>query len=262
MLRHGGKWLLVCLQIPEPNRNLWWFASYPHIMPGCAFQDCTSTWVLFAKYFKHNMLPYPQSRAKTGSALPALQRERQLRTRFTLALYSSPETSSRQAWLMLFSTQLPQLLCACQSRYKVHISKETEHQWHVSQFQHIWLKIPCLPSQLSFYQPNRQSKLEMVQQKVEEIFFFQTGAFIVTSWREVIESRSQPVIYGDLPTYDTQLCLSTLHQHLSAFCQIFQAQYASPSAECCWGWHLVAHCLPCRESVSWEAQPFPTKPTI
>ena len=194
---------------------------------------------------------------------------------------------------------------------------------------------------LSLSQPNRQSKLEMFQHKVEELFFFQTGAFIVTSWWEVMKSRSQPVIYSDLPLAhilcpavpfntapalecllpnissticspirrallrlvpgralpalqrecqlrssvfanqtdnlslrwcsrksknysfsrlvclhcyvmvggdrvpsnptivlcllpaDAQLCLSTLHQHLSAFCQIFQAQYASPSAEHC-----------------------------
>ena len=92
---------------------------------------------------------------------------------------------------------------------------------------------------LSLSQPNRQSKLEMFQQEVEELFFLQTGAFIVTSWWEVIagafKSRSQPVIYSDLllPTYYAQLCLSRLHQHLSASCRIFQAQYASPSAECC-----------------------------
>ena len=48
-------------------------------------------------------------------------------------------------------------------------------------------------------------------------------------------------------TYYAQLCLSKLHQHLSAFCQIFQSQYASLSAECCWDWYLVARCLPCRE---------------
>ena len=255
MLRHGGKWLLVCLQIPEPNRNLWWFASYPHIMPGCAFQDCTSTWVLFAKYFKHNMLPYPQSRAKTGSALPALQRQRQLRTRFTLALYSSPETSSRQAWLMLFSTQLPQLLCACQSRYKVHISKETEHQWHVSQFLHIWLKIPCLPSQLS------DLSLRWCSRKSKKYFF---SRLVPSLWRHGGRWSNPGANQSFIVTCPNMIpsCAFQRCQHLSAFCQIFQAQYASPSAECCWDWHLVAHCLPCRESVSWEAQPFPTKPTI
>ena len=52
---------------------------------------------------------------------------------------------------------------------------------------------------LSLSQPNRQSKLDMFQQEVEELFFFQTGAFIVTSWWEVMKSRSQPVIYSDLP---------------------------------------------------------------
>ena len=48
--------------------------------PTVPLEPCTSTWVLFAKYFKHMMLPHPQSIVKTGSALPALQRERQLRS--------------------------------------------------------------------------------------------------------------------------------------------------------------------------------------
>ena len=39
---------------------------------------------------------------------------------------------------------------------------------------------------LSLSQPNRQSKLEMFQQEVEELFFLQTAAFIDTSWWEVI----------------------------------------------------------------------------
>ena len=42
---------------------------------------------------------------------------------------------------------------------------------------------------LSLSQPNRQSKLEMFQQEVEELlysFSSQTGAFIVTSWWEVV----------------------------------------------------------------------------
>ena len=41
---------------------------------------------------------------------------------------------------------------------------------------------------------------------------------------------SIPTIEMSLLPADAQLCLSTLHQHLSAFCQIFQAPYASPSA--------------------------------
>ena len=45
---------------------------------------------------------------------------------------------------------------------------------------------------------------------------------IVTSWWEVIA--------GVPSTYYARLCLSRLHQHLSAFCQIFQAQYASKTA--------------------------------
>ena len=68
LLHHGGRWSRVCLQIPEPNCNLEWF------------QHCTSTWVLFAEYSKHSMLPHPQSVAKTGSTLPAFQRECQLRS--------------------------------------------------------------------------------------------------------------------------------------------------------------------------------------
>ena len=44
-----------------------WCACKCPQMPSCAFQHCTSTWALFAKYFQHRMLPYPQSRAKTGT---------------------------------------------------------------------------------------------------------------------------------------------------------------------------------------------------
>ena len=68
LLHHGGRWSLVCLQIPKPTSNLEWFAFCPHIMPSCAFQDCTRTWVLLAKYFNHSMLPHPQSVAKTGTS--------------------------------------------------------------------------------------------------------------------------------------------------------------------------------------------------
>ena len=65
-------------------------------------------------------------------------------------------------------------------------------------------------------------------------FSSQTVAFIVTSWWEVIAGvLSNPTIVLCLLPADAQLCLSTLHQHLSAFCHIFQAQYASPSAEHC-----------------------------
>ena len=85
---------------------------------------------VFVKYFKHSMLPHPQSIVKTGT----------------------------------------------------------------------WLQIACLSERapaekLSLSQPNRQSKLEMFQQEVEELFFFQTGAFIVTyvtSWWEVIGCLQVP----------------------------------------------------------------------
>ena len=66
-LLHGGRWSLVCLQILKPTNNLEWFAFCPHIMPSCAFQDCTSTWVPLSEYFKHSMLPHPQNVAKTGT---------------------------------------------------------------------------------------------------------------------------------------------------------------------------------------------------
>ena len=52
LLHHGGRWSLVCLQIPKPTSNLEWFAFCPHIMPSCAFQDCTRTWVLFCQIFQ------------------------------------------------------------------------------------------------------------------------------------------------------------------------------------------------------------------
>ena len=51
-------------------------------------------------------------------------------------------------------------------------------------------RLPCIErvpaAKLNLSQPNRQSKLEMFQQEVEELFFLQTGAFIVTSWWEVV----------------------------------------------------------------------------
>ena len=95
--------------------------------------------------------------------------------------------------------------------------------------------LPCrerVPAEkLSLSQPNRQSKLEMLQQEVEKLrysFSSQTGAFIVTSWWEVTCL---------LPTYDVQPCLSTLHQQSPALecflSKIFEAHYASPSAERC-----------------------------
>ena len=71
----------------------------------------------------------------------------------------------------------------------------------------------------------------MFQQEVKELFFLQTGAFIAVGCDLGVPSN--PTIVLCLLPADAQLCLSTLHQHLSAFCHIFQAQYASPSAEHC-----------------------------
>ena len=55
----------------------------------------------------------------------------------------------------------------------------------------------------------------MFQPEVEELFFLQTGAFIVT-WSEVIAGVPDSNVL--LPTYYAQLCLSRLHQHLNASC--------------------------------------------
>ena len=61
-------------------------------------------------------------------------------------------------------------------------------------------------------------------------FSSQTGALIVTSWWEVIWVCFQILLYcPQMPN----CAFGTLHQHLSTCCQIFQAQYASPSAEHC-----------------------------
>ena len=79
----------------------------------------------------------------------------------------------------------------------------------------------------------------MFQPEVEELFFLQAGAFIVTWWEVIAGVPSNPeaklyfIVICLFPTYDAQLCLSRLHQHLSPFCRIFQAQYAPPSAERC-----------------------------
>ena len=46
-----------------------------------------------------------------------------------------------------------------------------------------------------------------------------------------------------------------LHQHLSAFLSNISSTWCFPIRRALLRlWHLVAHCLPCRESASWEAQ--------
>ena len=75
---------LVCLQIPEPNCNF----RVSCLLPTYYARLCLSRLhqhlsAFFVKYFKHMMLPHPQSVAKTvapGSTLPALQRECHLRS--------------------------------------------------------------------------------------------------------------------------------------------------------------------------------------
>ena len=61
--------VIGCLQIRAPTSQFIVIcrAFCPHIVPGCAFQDCTIHLSAFCQYFKHGMLPYPQSVAKTGT---------------------------------------------------------------------------------------------------------------------------------------------------------------------------------------------------
>ena len=191
LLHHGGRWSRVCLQIPEPNCNLEWFASFPHTMPSCAFQDCTSTWVLFAKYFKHILLPHPQSVAKTGSTLPAFQRECQLRS-------------------SAFPNQTDNLSLRCFSRKSKN-------------------KGILFPVRLA-------------------LSLLRHGGRWLASCPHTMSSRA------------FQHCTSN-HQHLSAFCQKYLKHIMLPHPQSV---AKTGSTLPAlqRESASWEAQPFPTKPTI
>ena len=170
-------------------------------MSSCAFQDCTSTWVLFAKYFKQIMLPHPQSVAKTGSTLPAFQRECQLR--------SSD-----------FPNQTDNLSLRCLSRKSKNYC------------------ILCPDWCLHCY-------------------------IMVGGDRGcAFKSRSKTVIYSDLPLahircpavpFKTAPALECFLPNISST-QCFLIRRVLL--------RLVARCLPFRESASWEAQPFPTKPTI
>ena len=68
---------------------------------------------------------------------------------------------------------------------------------------------------LSLSQPKRQSKLEMFQQKVEELFFLQTGAFIVVGGD--LGALSNPTIVISLLPADAQLCLWNTAPALECF---------------------------------------------
>ena len=171
------------------------------MMPSCAFQHCTSTWVLFAKYFKHKMLPHPQSVAKTGSTLPAFQRECQLRS-------------------SAFPNQTDNLSLRCFSR------KSKNH---------------CILS------PD-----------------WCLHCYIMVGGDRgcAFKSRSKAVIYSDLPLAHI-LCPAVPFKTapaLECFLPNISSTLCFPIRRALL--RLVAHCLPCRESASWEAQPFPTKPTI
>ena len=114
------------------------------------------------------MLPHPQSVAKTGSTLPALQRERQA-------------------------------------------------------------------EKLSFYQPNRQSKLEMFQQEVEELFFLHCYVMVGSDcWCAfhilcpAVPFKAAPALECFLPNISSTICFPIRRAAL----------------------RLVAHCLPCRENFS------------
>ena len=256
---------------------------FPHSMPSCAFQHCTSTWALFVKYFNHSMLPHLQSVAKTGRALPALQRERQ-------AEKLSLSQPNRQSMLEMFQQEVEELFFL-QSDWCLHCYvmvggdrwcafKSWSQPVIYSDFPLAHILCPAVPFNTAqalecFLPPNISSSLcfpicrvllrlvtgmalPALQRECQlrssafpnqtdnlslrcfsrksknYAFSSPTGAFIVTSWWEVIAGvPSILTIEMSLLPADSQLCLSTLHQHLSAFCQIFQSQYASPSAERC-----------------------------
>ena len=168
-------------------------------MSSCAFQDCTSTWVLFAKYFKHKMLPHPQSVAKTGSTLPAFQRECQLR-----------------------SSAFP---------------NQTDNQ-----------SLKCF---------SRKSKNYSFSRLVPSLLHHGGRWSLVC-----LQIRSQTVIYSDLPLAHI-LCPAVPFNTapaLECFLPNISSTVCFPIRRALL--RLVARCLLFRESASWEAQPFPTKPTI
>ena len=97
----------------------------------------------------------------------------------------------------------------------------------------------------------------MFQPEVEEKFFLQTGAFIVTWWEVIagVPDSNLPLAHILCPAVPFKTAPA-----LESFLSNISSAVCSPVSRALL--RLVAHCLPCRESASREAQPFPTKPTI
>ena len=183
-------------------------------MPSCAFQNCTSTWVPLAEYFKHSMLPHPQSVAKTGSTLPALQRECQLRSSAfpNQTDNLSLKCFSRKSKNYFFSRLVPSLLR------------------HGGRWSLVCLQIPKPNCNLEWLLP----------------------LFHCSCHAGTCAAPKCPRWLPAVPFKIAQWLESFLSNISSTVC------FPIPRALL----RLVAHCLPCRESASWEAQPFLTKPTI
>ena len=185
------------------------------MMPSCAFQDCTSTWVLFVQYFKRSMLPRQQSVAKIGSTLPALQRERQLRS-------------------SAFPNQTDNLSLRCFSRKSKNysFSRLVPSLLHGGRWSLVCLQIPEPNCNLEWLLPLFHCSCHAGTCAVRKC----------PRWLPAVPFKTAPALESFLLNISSTLCF--------------------PIRRALLNWHLVAHCLPCRECASGEAQPFPTKPTI
>ena len=96
-LLHGGRWSLVCLQIPKPNCNLEWLLPLfhcschagtcavrkcPRWLPAVPFKTAPALECLLLNISSTVCFPIPRAllRLVPGSTFPALQRECQLRS--------------------------------------------------------------------------------------------------------------------------------------------------------------------------------------
>ena len=80
-------------------------------------------------------------------------------------------------------------------------------------------------------------------------------------WDVIAGVPSNPtVLLISLLPADAQLCIWNPAPALECFLPNISSTLCFPIRRALL--RLVAHCLPCKESASWEAQPFPTKPTI
>ena len=161
LLHHGGRWSLVCFQIPEPTTIIYSDLPLAHIV-------CPA-------------VPF-----KTAPELEC----------FLPNVSSTVCFPIRRALLRLVPNQTDNLSLRCFSR------KSNNHC--------ILFAVRLVPSLL-----HHGGRWSLVCFQIPE----PTTIIYIVIWL--------------LPTYDAQLCLSRLHQNLSAFCQMSQSQYASPSAECC-----------------------------